>query len=111
MSGTPVILMADLNSYAKRQPNGVQKVLADAGWTDAGATAPTKVVVIAMRGNQRIEVRVVPRSSDSIMLHLYSMHALGLTDTLKTLDNLSPQLEIPIRHILKRRPWAQAQGD
>lgn len=41
MGGAPVILMADLNSYAKRQPNGAQKVLVDSGWSDA-ATAPVK---------------------------------------------------------------------
>jgi endonuclease/exonuclease/phosphatase family metal-dependent hydrolase len=41
MAGVPVVLMADLNSYAKRQPNGVQKVLVDSGWTDA-ATAAVK---------------------------------------------------------------------
>jgi endonuclease/exonuclease/phosphatase family metal-dependent hydrolase len=35
MSGTPTILMADLNSYAKRQPNGAQKGLTSAGWIDA----------------------------------------------------------------------------
>lgn len=39
---TPIVLMADLNSYAKRQPNGAQKVLTDNGWIDA-ITAP-KVV-------------------------------------------------------------------
>lgn len=41
MAGAPVVLMADLNSYAKRQPNGAQKVLVDSGWTDS-ATAPVK---------------------------------------------------------------------
>jgi hypothetical protein len=41
LAGVPVVLMADLNSYAKRQPNGAQKVLVDSGWTDA-ATAPTR---------------------------------------------------------------------
>jgi endonuclease/exonuclease/phosphatase family metal-dependent hydrolase len=41
MSGAPVVLMADLNSYRKRQPAGVQQVLADSGWVDA-AQAPTK---------------------------------------------------------------------
>jgi endonuclease/exonuclease/phosphatase family metal-dependent hydrolase len=41
MAGVPVVLMADLNSYAKRQPNGAQRVLVDAGWTDAAA-APVK---------------------------------------------------------------------
>lgn len=41
MSGVPVVLMADLNSYRKRQPNGVQQVLVNAGWTDA-ATAQVK---------------------------------------------------------------------
>ena len=35
MGGTPAILMADLNSYAKRQPNGVQMALTSAGWIDA----------------------------------------------------------------------------
>lgn len=41
MSGAPVILMADLNSYRKRQPRGVQQVLVDSGWLDAAA-APDK---------------------------------------------------------------------
>lgn len=41
MSGVPVILTADLNSYRKRQPAGVQQVLVDQGWTDA-ASAPTR---------------------------------------------------------------------
>jgi endonuclease/exonuclease/phosphatase family metal-dependent hydrolase len=41
MAGAPVVLMADLNSYAKRQPNGAQQVLVNAGWTDA-YTAPAK---------------------------------------------------------------------
>ncbi len=46
---------------------------------------------------ERIEVRAVPRSTESIMLHLYSMHALGLTDTLKTLDNLGLEVTDEIR--------------
>jgi endonuclease/exonuclease/phosphatase family metal-dependent hydrolase len=41
MAGTPVILLADLNSYRKRQPHGAQQLLVDAGWIDAG-TAPVK---------------------------------------------------------------------
>lgn len=41
MEGTPVVLMADLNSYRKRQPRGVQQVLVGQGWVDA-ASAPTK---------------------------------------------------------------------
>lgn len=41
LPGVPVVLMADLNSYAKRQPNGAQKVLVDTGWTDA-YQAPAK---------------------------------------------------------------------
>jgi endonuclease/exonuclease/phosphatase family metal-dependent hydrolase len=32
---TPVVLMADLNSFDKRQPNGAQKVFRDNGWMDA----------------------------------------------------------------------------
>lgn len=38
---TPAVLMADLNSYAKRQPNGAQKVLTNQGWRDA-FDAPVK---------------------------------------------------------------------
>ena len=38
MSGVPVVLMADLNSYAMRQPMGGQRVLMEAGWVDS-ATA------------------------------------------------------------------------
>jgi endonuclease/exonuclease/phosphatase family metal-dependent hydrolase len=35
MTGTPAIMMADLNSYAVRQPNGVQKMLTNSGWIDS----------------------------------------------------------------------------
>lgn len=41
MDGTPAVLMADLNSYAQRQPQGIQRQLTDSGWTDA-FSAPTK---------------------------------------------------------------------
>lgn len=41
MLGVPVVLMADLNSYRRRQPQGVQQVLVDAGWIDA-AGAPVQ---------------------------------------------------------------------
>lgn len=41
MTGVPVVLMADLNSYAKRQPDGVQALLVNSGWSDAAA-APTR---------------------------------------------------------------------
>jgi glutamate dehydrogenase len=48
----------------------------------------------------RIEVRIVPRSADTAMLHLYSMHALELTGTLKTLENLglevTDEMRIPL---------------
>ncbi len=36
----------------------------------------------------RLEARVIPRSSEVVALNLYSMHALGLTDILKTLQHL-----------------------
>ena len=36
--GIPVVLMADLNSFAKRQPNGAQAVLTKAGWIDAATS-------------------------------------------------------------------------
>lgn len=41
MGDVPVMLMGDLNSYRKRQPQGIQQVMVDQGWTDA-ATAPTR---------------------------------------------------------------------
>ncbi len=41
LSGAPVVLMGDLNSYRKRQPQGVQQVLVNEGWLDA-AIAPLK---------------------------------------------------------------------
>jgi glutamate dehydrogenase len=50
---------------------------------------------------ERLEVRIVPRTPESAMLHLYSMHALGLTDILKTLENLglevTDELRIPLQ--------------
>jgi endonuclease/exonuclease/phosphatase family metal-dependent hydrolase len=35
LSGAPVVLMGDLNSFDARQPKGVQRVLRGAGWKDA----------------------------------------------------------------------------
>jgi endonuclease/exonuclease/phosphatase family metal-dependent hydrolase len=34
-ASTPVVMMADLNSYAKRQPNGAQKIMTNQGWQDS----------------------------------------------------------------------------
>jgi glutamate dehydrogenase len=49
----------------------------------------------------RLEVRIVPKSPDTAVLHLYSIHALGLTDTLKTLQNLglevTDEMRIPLQ--------------
>jgi glutamate dehydrogenase len=49
----------------------------------------------------RLEVRIVPRSAEAAMLHFYSMHALGLTETLKTLENLglevTDEMRIPLQ--------------
>jgi glutamate dehydrogenase len=49
---------------------------------------------------ERLEVRIVPRTADVAMLHFYSMHALGLTETLKTLENLglevTDEMRIPL---------------
>jgi len=48
----------------------------------------------------RLEVRVEPRSSDTLTLHLYSQRVLGLTETLRTLANLgltvTEELRIPL---------------
>jgi glutamate dehydrogenase len=46
---------------------------------------------------ERLEVRLVPHGMDMVMLHVYSMHALGLTETLKTLENLGLQATDEIR--------------
>ncbi len=49
----------------------------------------------------RLEVRIVPRSPEAAMLHLYSMHALGLTGILKTIENLGleviDEMRIPLQ--------------
>ncbi len=48
----------------------------------------------------RLEIRVVPRSAETVALNLYSVRALGLTDILRTLQNLgltvTEELRIPI---------------
>jgi glutamate dehydrogenase len=46
---------------------------------------------------ERLEVRVVPHGLDFVMLHVYAMHALGLTETLKTLENLGLEATDEIR--------------
>jgi endonuclease/exonuclease/phosphatase family metal-dependent hydrolase len=35
LSDVPVVLMGDLNSFDERQPQGVQRIMRDAGWRDA----------------------------------------------------------------------------
>jgi len=48
----------------------------------------------------RLEVRVIPRTSETVALNLYSVRSLGLTDILRTLQNLgltvTEELRIPI---------------
>jgi endonuclease/exonuclease/phosphatase family metal-dependent hydrolase len=39
--GVPTLMLGDLNSYKKRQPNGMQQVMVDNGWLDT-ASAPQK---------------------------------------------------------------------
>jgi glutamate dehydrogenase len=50
---------------------------------------------------ERIEVRIVPRSPETVMLHMYAMHTLGLTKILKTLENfgleITDELRIPLQ--------------
>jgi endonuclease/exonuclease/phosphatase family metal-dependent hydrolase len=41
LTGAPVVLMGDLNSFDARQPKGVQRVLRGSGWKDAH-TAPKR---------------------------------------------------------------------
>jgi glutamate dehydrogenase len=49
----------------------------------------------------RLEVRVIPRTATSLTLKLYSVQALALTETLRTLQNLglvaTDEMRIPIR--------------
>jgi hypothetical protein len=55
MTGTPAILLADLNSFAKRQPNGAQKVLTDSGWVDAfTARSKTNIRYSTINYNPRV---------------------------------------------------------
>lgn len=44
LPGAPAVLMADLNSFANRQPQGAQRQLTDTGWVDA-FSAPTRANV------------------------------------------------------------------
>ncbi|HYK88454.1 MAG TPA: NAD-glutamate dehydrogenase domain-containing protein, partial [Acidobacteriota bacterium] len=48
----------------------------------------------------RLEVRVLPKSAELAMLHLYSIRALGLTNTLRTLQNLglsvTEEMRVPL---------------
>ncbi len=48
----------------------------------------------------RLEIRVIPRTAETVALNLYSVRALGLTDILRTLQNLgltvTEELRIPI---------------
>ncbi len=48
----------------------------------------------------QMEVRVLPGSNETAMLHLYSMKALGLTETLRTLRNLgvsvTEEMRVPL---------------
>jgi glutamate dehydrogenase len=48
----------------------------------------------------RIEARIVLQTPETATLHLYSMHALGLTETLKTLEDLglevTDEMRIPL---------------
>jgi glutamate dehydrogenase len=46
---------------------------------------------------ERLEMRIVPHGTDVVMLHVYSMHSLGLTETLKTLENLGLEATDEIR--------------
>lgn len=41
LPGVPSVMLGDLNSYKKRQPNGMQQIMVDTGWQDA-ANAPEK---------------------------------------------------------------------
>jgi glutamate dehydrogenase len=48
----------------------------------------------------RLEVRILPRSAETVSLKLYSVRALGLTDILRTLQNLgltvTEELRVPL---------------
>jgi glutamate dehydrogenase len=48
----------------------------------------------------RLETRVLPRGPENVTLHLYSTRALGLTETLRTLENLglivTEEMRIPL---------------
>ena len=48
----------------------------------------------------RLEIRVIPRTAETVALNLYAVRALGLTDILRTLQNLgltvTEELRIPI---------------
>ncbi len=53
----PVFLTGDLNSYKLRQPQGMQQILANAGFVDPYYTAPTKI------GERYATVNVTPATA------------------------------------------------
>jgi endonuclease/exonuclease/phosphatase family metal-dependent hydrolase len=57
MTGTPAVLMADLNSFDSRQPQGIQKQLTNTGWVDS-FTAPTKTNIRYSTVNQSMKYRL-----------------------------------------------------
>lgn len=57
MEAAPAVLMADLNSFATRQPRGIQWQLTNAGWTDA-FEAPVKTNVRYSTINQSKKYRL-----------------------------------------------------
>lgn len=73
MTGTPAVLLADLNSYNKRQPEGVQKVLTNGGWLDA-ATAPVKRNVVYSTINCN---PLLPSDTQGFPVRPYVFHPTG----------------------------------
>ncbi len=68
----------------------------------------------------RLEVQIVPRTSETLTLRLYSVHGLGLTETLRTLQNLgilvTDEMRIPLllpgsRHCYLYRLEVSAEPD
>lgn len=56
LTGIPMFIAGDLNSYKQRQPRGAQQILENNGWSDAYNTATTRV------GERYATINVTPQT-------------------------------------------------
>ena len=92
MEGAPAVLMADLNSFATRQPQGIQKQLTDAGWTDA-FDAPAKANVRYSTINQSQKYQLSGFPSRPRMQKKTKKNPLGAAPRIDYIMSLGPTVQ------------------